>query len=246
MELSVKEVSVFFKKKKALNNISFSLKSGVCGIMGENGAGKTTLFRSVLGLQRYHGDIIKYDICHMGYVPQKFDSLPALSVEETLQYFGCLQGISRSERKIVAEDLLEKVNLTEEKEKKVRELSGGMLRRLGIAQALVSNPELLILDEPTVGLDPAERIRFREILENIRGERIILISSHEIKELAHFCDVFLFLHQGKVVALDSIEHLQEYYKTSDMEEIYFRVIGSGSDGQRKTSATPDLGMAGFK
>ena len=227
MELNVNGISVFFKKKRVLDNISFSMDSGVYGIVGENGAGKTTLFRSILGLQKYHGDIIKNDINHIGYVPQKFDCLPGLSLGETLQYFGCLQGISKPKRKIMAEELLEKVNLAEEKEKKVRELSGGMLRRLGIAQALVSNPELLIMDEPTAGLDPAERIRFRNILESIRGERIILVSSHEIREMEYFCDAFLFLHQGIVVMIDTAERLREHYKIDDMEEIYFRVVGGG-------------------
>lgn len=246
MDLKVNDVSVSFRKKKVLSNICFSVSPGIYGIVGENGAGKTTLFRSILGLQTYSGTIEKNGIFHVGYVPQKFDSLPGLSLEDTLQYFGCLQGIPKNERKSMAEALLEKVNLSEEKNKKVRELSGGMLRRLGIAQALIGDPQLLIMDEPTVGLDPAERIRFRNILKKIREERIILISSHEIKELEHFCDLFIFLHQGRIAAMDSAKHLQEHFGISDMEEIYFNVIGGMLHGEGETPAASDLGMADKK
>lgn len=225
MELRVKNLTVSFGKKEVLQNASFSVTPGSYGVVGENGAGKTTLFRSVLGLQRYRGEIDRIGIRHMGYVPQRFDGLPGLNLTCTLLYFACLHGVPKEEQKSLAAALLEQVNLTDEKEKKVRELSGGMLRRLGIAQALIGEPELLIMDEPTVGLDPAERIRLREVLRRIRGERILLISSHEIRELEHLCDTILFLHRGKVVEAESVERLRERFGTEDLEEIYFRMTG---------------------
>lgn len=224
MRLIVKDLSVAFRKNKVLKNISFSIEPGVYGLIGENGAGKTTLFRSILGLQKHSGEVVNDEIWNVGYVPQKFDSLHGLNLEETLMYFCCLHKIPKSKRKQLAADLLEKVNLTEETKKKVGELSGGMLRRLGIAQALVSEPELLIMDEPTVGLDPMERVRLREILEDVRENRIIIISSHEIHELEHLCEKMIFLHKGELVCFDTLAHLCEHFSTTDLEEIYFKVM----------------------
>ena len=106
----------------------------------------------------------------------------------------------------------------------MRELSGGMLRRLGIAQALLGEPQLLIMDEPTVGLDPAERMNLRKIVERIQAGRIVLISSHEIREIEHLCQYILFLHQGTCLECTSVERLREKYQTEDLEEIYFQVL----------------------
>ncbi len=224
MEMIIKDISVSFHKKNVLENVSISLQPGVYGLLGENGAGKTTLFRTILGLQKHGGTVERRGIDHIGYVPQKFDCLHGLNLADTMQYFCCLQKIPEKERGKRTAEVLEMVNLTGEKEKKVRELSGGMLRRLGIAQAMVSRPEMLVMDEPTVGLDPAERIRLREIVQKISGELIIVISSHEIRELDYMCENMIFLHRGRVICVSSIESLQEKYKTEDMEEIYFRIL----------------------
>lgn len=225
MELRVEDLSVSFHKKIVLDHISFSLQEGVYGLIGENGAGKTTLFRSVLGLQRYSGEVIRDGITQVGYVPQRFDSLHGLNLRDTLYYFASLHNIPRVERDKLVDDLLERVNLTEERGKKVRELSGGMLRRLGIAQALLNQPQLLIMDEPTVGLDPTERMRFREIINGIGENRIMIISSHETHELEQICEKILLLHKGKLLCVDTIKNLCEAYQVKDVEELYFHLIG---------------------
>ena len=224
MRLSLQDVSVQFRKKEALKHLNIVLEPGVYGVIGENGAGKTTLFRSILGLQKYEGMILHERIDRIGYVPQKFECMQGLNAQELLEYFCCLKDIEKSERKTRAARALELVNLTEERTKRMRELSGGMLRRLGIAQALLGEPQLLIMDEPTVGLDPAERMNLRNIVEQIQAGRIVLISSHEIREIEHMCQYILFLHQGTCLECTSVERLREKYQTEDLEEIYFQVL----------------------
>ena len=224
MRLSLQDVSVQFRKKEALKHLNIILEPGVYGVIGENGAGKTTLFRSILSLQKYEGMILHEGIDRIGYVPQKFECMQGLNAQELLEYFCCLKDIDKSERKMQAARALELVNLTEERTKRMRELSGGMLRRLGIAQALLGEPQLLIMDDPTVGLDPAERMNLRKIVEQIQAGRIVLISSHEIREIEHMCQYILFLHQGTCLECTSVERLREKYQTEDLEEIYFQVL----------------------
>ena len=224
MELQISNVSVSFRKKQVLSNICAVIPTGVCGIVGENGAGKTTLFRSVLELQKYEGTICKEGMTRFGYVPQKFECMQGLNVEDTLKYFCSLNEIDRKEQDTLVGNVLTMVNLSDERKKKVRQLSGGMLRRLGIAQALLNEPQLLIMDEPTVGLDPTERIRLREIIRKLNHDRIVMVSSHEIYEMEQICDRILFLHQGKVQGLYTLEELQNMYHTSDMEQIYFKMM----------------------
>jgi ABC-2 type transport system ATP-binding protein len=216
---------VSFHGTEVLKNINLTVTQGVYGVVGENGAGKTTLFRTVLGLQKCQGSISKEGIFHVGYVPQQFDSLHGLNLEETLSYFCSLKEIRKDQQAEVIHTVLETVNLLNEKEKKVRELSGGMLRRLGIAQALINMPELLIMDEPTVGLDPAERRNLREILNNIKQNRIVFVSSHEISELEHLCETIIFLHKGEIVCCKTLDELHQRHATRDLEQIYFEIIG---------------------
>lgn len=224
MKLSLKKISVAFRNKLALDGIDLQVGPGVYGIVGENGAGKTTLFRAILGLQKAKGQIVYEDIQNVGYVPQHFDCLNGLCVEEALLYFACLKNIPKAEQSSLVQNTMELVNLTAEKDKKVRELSGGMLRRLCIGQAILNQPELLIMDEPTVGLDPAERMNLRTIIRNIQKDRIILISSHEIHELENICENMIFIHQGKVKCCNTVEELYETYSTMDLEQIYFKVM----------------------
>lgn len=224
MKLTLDKISVHFRKKEALHEVTLMLTPGIYGIVGENGAGKTTLFRCMLGVQKYKGNIFLEDIQDIGYVPQNFECMAGLKVEEILHYFCCLKGIAKKGQEACVKEVLELVNLSQEKDKKVKALSGGMLRRLGIAQALLGEPQLLIMDEPTVGLDPAERVNLRSIIEKISADRIVLISSHEIREIEHICERIVFLHQGRCIREDSISHLIHAYGTDDLEEIYFRIM----------------------
>ncbi|SDB05763.1 ABC transporter ATP-binding protein [Eubacterium oxidoreducens] len=225
VELKMNQVVVSFRKDRALNGITLTMEPGIYGLIGENGAGKTTLFRSTLEVQSYKGVITKNGISSIGYVPQHFDCLKRLTVGETMKYFCSLKNISHSQRREDIERVLTIVNLTEERDKLIKNLSGGMLRRVGIAQALLGEPQLLIMDEPTVGLDPAERVNFRNIIKKIKGDRIVWISSHEIGELEQMCDRFMLMKQGSLVCMGDLETLYQEYETDNIETLYFKAMG---------------------
>lgn len=197
-------------KSTVLNQISFEINSGVLGLLGENGAGKTTLIEIIATLIKptsgnvfYDGLTIEndlYKIRHqIGYLPQKFDFFPTLSIEESLDYICRLKGIKdKKQRKLEIYEKIQQVGLEEQKEKKFHALSGGMKQRLGIAQALIGNPKILLIDEPTVGLDPHERVAFRQLLSTLGQERLIILSTHIIEDIAMTSDTVLVLHKGKV------------------------------------------------
>lgn len=230
MELEVKDLSVRIKKKMILQEISFRCKPGIYAVIGENGAGKTTLFRAILGLQNgtgtccFHG----FDRYNIGYLPQHFETLNHISVQDAMVYFACLEELEDHVQEKEIERVLTMVNLWEERTKKVGKLSGGMYQRLGIAQAMLGENKLLILDEPTAGLDPIERLNFRRIIQQIEKEspeKIILISSHDTKELDEICKNVIFLHRGRLLICDKLESLYKDYNTSRLEEIFFCLTG---------------------
>jgi ABC-type multidrug transport system ATPase subunit len=195
--------------KHALRNVSLDLHKGMFGLLGPNGAGKTTLMRIMATLlPPIEGDIWVGDfsirrhpteIRHLlGYLPQQFNTYPQLTVAEFLDYFALLSGLRRK-RQMRIDTLLEQVNLTEQRKQRTGTLSGGMKRRLGIAQALLNDPQLLIVDEPTAGLDPAERVRFRNLLATLSGDRIVILSTHIVEDIASTCNDLAILNQGQVL-----------------------------------------------
>ncbi len=167
-----------FKRKTALDEISITFEEGMYGLLGPNGAGKTTLMRSMLGLYRIQQGDILYDghsikkeddfMQHVGYLPQKFGLFKELTVYEMMEYLATLKKIPKSDQRQQIETCVEQVNLSETINDKVGSLSGGMIRRLGIAQALMGSPKTIIVDEPTAGLDPEERVRFKNLLATIK------------------------------------------------------------------------------
>lgn len=178
MELVIEQLTKTYGSKQALNGVSFKVGEGIHGLLGPNGAGKTTLMRLLATLltptsgKAMIGGVPLTDKAQIrqlvGYLPQEFAFYPGMSVLEAMDYLALLSGVKgHSERKRRIDDLLEQVNLTEQRRTKVKALSGGMKRRLGVAQAMVHEPKLLIVDEPTAGLDPEERIRFRRLLQPI-------------------------------------------------------------------------------
>ena len=202
----------------ALDSLNLEIRRGTFGLLGPNGAGKTTLIRILStqlrptegtvmvdgrDLQRQRGDVRR----RLGYLPQDFGAYPQLSACEFLDYVGRLAGLRRAERRDRVEKALHEVRLEEVRDKRSGTFSGGMMRRLGIAQAILSDPEFLIVDEPTVGLDPEERIRFRGLLGRLSRDRAILISTHIVGDISSTCEEIALLDQGRLRYQGSPEDL---------------------------------------
>lgn len=197
----------------ALNNVTLTINGGMFGLLGPNGDGKTTLIRILTGILHPTNGMLqigKYNgnseegrkaIRHvLGYLPQDFDVYPDLSAHEFLDYIGILKGlVDRAARQRRVEELLEIVSLTAVSNRKLKTFSGGMKRRIGIAQALLNDPQLLIVDEPTAGLDPEERIRFRNLLSELGGNRTIILSTHIVEDIAQTCQKFAMMKGGHII-----------------------------------------------
>lgn len=218
MELVIENIAKYYKDKRAVDDVSLCITPGVWGLLGANGAGKTTLMRIVAGIMKpdsgrilYNGvsiDVLKEayrDI--FGYLPQEFGFYPEFTVVDYLEYVAALKGLSVKDTKRKLEELLEKLTLFDVRNKKIVKLSGGMKRRVGIAQALLNEPEVLILDEPTSGLDPGERVRFRNLLSEFAKERIVLISTHIVPDVEYIATRNVVMKNGKFVATGTTEEL---------------------------------------
>lgn len=210
--LEVQNVSKKFKKQEVLHGIDMKLDNAVYGLLGENGAGKTTLMRCIAGLYRNYsgkitwknnnGEIEKKYYEKIGYLPQTFEGLGELKVEEFLKYFCAMKKIDKKLEKTEIERVLESVNLLEHKKKKVASLSGGMRRRLGIAQTMLGNPKLIMFDEPTTGLDPKERLRFQNIIaENKKNENVTIISTHLVSDIEYLSDKIIVMKEGTLLGV---------------------------------------------
>ncbi|MDO4650265.1 MAG: ABC transporter ATP-binding protein [Eubacteriales bacterium] len=218
MKLEIDNVYKHYKDKKAVDGVSFELSSGVWGLLGDNGAGKTTLMRMIAGILAPTSGDIRYDgvSIHVlkekyrdvfGYLPQEFGFYPEFTVQDYLEYMSALKGLPKDRAKSKIDDMLEKMTLTDVRKKRIVKLSGGMKRRVGIAQALLNDPEVLILDEPTSGLDPAERVRFRNLLSEYARDRIVLISTHIVSDIEYISTHNAIMKDGKIVEEGSTEDL---------------------------------------
>ena len=222
-ELELVNVQKSFKEKIAVKDISVCLKHGIYGLLGENGAGKTTLMRMICGiLEPTQGSIL----CDgmriqemggafrnlLGYLPQDFGYYDDFSAYRFLHYMAALKAIPEDYAKNKIDELLEMVDLTAVKDKKLKTFSGGMIRRIGIAQALLNNPEILILDEPTSGLDPKERVRFRNIISSLGKNRIIILSTHIVSDVEYIADSIMIMKNGKMIRSGTEEELAEEVK----------------------------------
>lgn len=226
MKLMIDRVSKQYKNLIAVDRISANLEKGVYGLLGANGAGKTTLMRMICGILKPTGGTISYDgfdvseeayRAILGYLPQDFGYYPEFSAADFLLYLAALKGIPKAQAKRKAEELLELVSLQDVRHKKVKTFSGGMKQRLGIAQALLNEPKLLVLDEPTAGLDPKERVRFRELIENLGKESIVLLSTHIVSDIEHIADEILMMREGQL-----IYHGKWDSRKGDLEEFYLQ------------------------
>ncbi len=212
MELSIKNISKTYSNGlKALDNVNLTIGKGMFGLLGPNGAGKSSLMRTIAGLQAPDsGEIFLGDLNALmqkeelrkvlGYLPQDFGFYPKVNAVELLNHIAILKGISnKSERKEIVEGLLHQTNLFEARKRNVSEYSGGMRQRFGIAQALLGNPKLIIVDEPTAGLDPMERNRFHNLLSEIGENTIVILSTHIVDDVKNLCNRVVVLTSGHII-----------------------------------------------
>lgn len=282
MKIEIDGLSKSYGKKKALNNISMEINEGMFGLLGPNGAGKTTLMRILTTLVKKTEGRVSIDGIsiedrnkirpQVGYLPQEFSVYPGLSVYESLDYLSILSGINDSKkRKRNIYELLDKVNLQKQSRTKVRALSGGMKRRLGIVQALLHDPKVLIVDEPTAGLDPEERIRFRNLLTDFADGRIVILSTHIVEDVEFTCENLAILKEGQIlykgrvkellkkaegsvwstdVDRDEFEKIKKNYRiistVSEGEKVKLRILSSTRPSENAISISPSIEDAYMK
>ncbi len=216
MQLKIDRVTKNYGSKIACDRISIDLEKGVYGLLGANGAGKTTLMRMMCGILQPTSGTISYDGIDvsreeyrdiLGYLPQDFGYYPEFTARDFMMYIAALKGIPKSKAKAKTAELLETVSLINEEKKKIKTFSGGMKQRLGIAQALLNDPKILVLDEPTAGLDPKERIKFRNIISRMGADRIILLSTHIVSDIEHIANTILVMKNGQLIHEGSLEDI---------------------------------------
>lgn len=219
MKLTITNLTKKFGRKTAVDHVDLELTPGIIGLLGPNGAGKTTMIRLLCDLVQPDSGAVLLDGENirsmgedyrdiLGYLPQKVGYYPWFTAEKYLMYIAALKGLSTEEAAAKTKDLLEQVGLYGERKKRLGAFSGGMLQRVGIAQALLNDPKILILDEPTAGLDPQERIRFRTMIAGLARDRLVILSTHIVSDVEHIATQVVMLRSGKVVAHDTIEHIR--------------------------------------
>lgn len=218
MELKIEGLSRVYGKHKVLHDINFSMHEGIYGLIGKNGAGKSTLMRILAtidfpsnGKVFFNGkDIFSIGEEYrgmIGYMPQDYNIYSGFNAIDFLEYMGALKGMKKQELKLKISDVLEIVNLSDVSHKKIRTYSGGMKRRIGIAQAILNNPDILILDEPTAGLDPSERLNFSNFISNLSRKKIVLLSTHIVSDIEAVAKELIVMNKGKILESGKVEDL---------------------------------------
>lgn len=218
MEVVFENISKKYKNKYALKDINITLKNGVYGLLGENGAGKTTLISILVGILKNDTGNIYIDgkntkdmgrdfLSHIGYLPQYTEFYKDFSITDFLLYICAIKGIDKKDGIIQIDELLKKVNLSNIRHKKIGTLSGGMRQRVGIVSAVLGNPSILILDEPTAGLDPNERIRFRNLIAQFSENRIVILATHIVSDIEFIANEVILLKNGALMKQDTIKNL---------------------------------------
>ncbi len=205
--IELQNLSKKYGKRKAADGISVCLEKKTYGLLGPNGSGKTTLLRMVAGVIRPTGGRVACSSGRIGYLPQNFGCFPELRVREQLEYFACLKRIPSGEQKREISRVLGLVHLQERGEERCRKLSGGMVRRIGIAQALLGRPDILLLDEPTAGLDPEERGNFSRIISQVQGQTAVLLSTHLVEDVKNLCQEVILLREGRIRKMGTTEQI---------------------------------------
>lgn len=216
MELELQNVSKQYGQKRAVDDVSVRLEPGVYGLLGANGAGKTTLMRMICGVLRPTSGTILLNgkkmeslgeqyYAQLGYMPQDFGFYPDFTAREFMLYMAAVKGLAGNTAKKRTENLLQMVNLSDVANKKIRSFSGGMKQRLGIAQAELNAPSILVLDEPTAGLDPKERVRFRNLISDFAKQKIVILSTHIVSDVSYIADTILMMKDGRFLLQGSME-----------------------------------------
>ena len=233
MELTIRDLTKRYKDKTAVDGVNLRLTEGINGLLGANGAGKTTLMRMLCGILKPTAGTVALDGVDvsnedyravLGYLPQNFGYYPEFTGLDFLCYLAVLKGLSRPHAKRKAAELLELVSLAEAGKKKIKTYSGGMKQRLGIAQALLNDPRLLIVDEPTAGLDPKERVRFRNLIAGLGRDTIVLMSTHIVSDVEKIADHMLMMSNGKIILNEPWDKGR-----TDLEQLYMGEFGG--DGE---------------
>ena len=254
MEINIQNVSMTYPSgKQALQNLSLELRSpSLIGLLGPNGAGKSTLMKLlVAALLPTTGSILvdgqpltrveRQLKARLGYLPQDFGLFDELTVEQFLDYMAALKGLRGS--RAVIRQVIRSVNLEEKARAKIRTLSGGQRQRVGIAQALLGNPEVIVLDEPTVGLDPLQIIEIRTLIKELGKTHTVLFSSHILSEVQNLCDQILIIAKGKLVAFDTPENLET--RLRGQSEIRLTTDASREEAEKILSGLADIGQAAY-
>jgi ABC-2 type transport system ATP-binding protein len=218
MNLSIERLTKKYESKLAVDDISLNLQEGVYGLLGANGAGKTTLMRMICGVLTPTLGEVKLDGKNnidlgedyrdlIGYLPQDFGYYPDFTAKEFMLYIASLKGLMPGFAKEKTNELLNMVGLESVAKKKIRTFSGGMKQRLGIAQAVLNDPKILVLDEPTAGLDPKERVRFRNLISDFSKEKIVILSTHIVSDIEYIANEILIMKSGTIIAKNSVDEL---------------------------------------
>lgn len=223
MELIVDRLTKQYQNKIAVDSINLKLNCGIYGLLGENGAGKTTFIRMLCGILKPTNGTVTFDGMDvsseeyraiLGYLPQEFGYYPDFTGMDFLLYMSSLKGLTKTTAKRKAIKLFELVNLSDCAKKKIKTYSGGMKQRLGIAQALLNDPKVIILDEPTAGLDPKERVRFRNLIKELGKDSIILLSTHIVSDIENIADDVIMMKDGQIIFEGATSDI------SDLERLY--------------------------
>lgn len=231
--LCIDNITKKYQDRTVVEPISLKLTTGVYGLLGANGAGKTTLMRMICGILRptsgqisLAGEPVTSEAYRamLGYLPQDFGYYPDFTGSEFLLYMAALKGLSKPQAREKSGELLKLVGLAEQSRKRIKTYSGGMKQRLGIAQALLNDPRLLVLDEPTAGLDPKERVRFRDLIARAGKSSIVLLSTHIVSDVEHIADSILMMKAGKLIYQGKWEESR-----GDLEQFYLEQFEDGAD-----------------
>lgn len=246
MELIIDRLTKQYGNKIAADRISLTLHTGVYGLLGANGAGKTTLMRMMCGVLKPTSGEIQFngiDVSHedyrdvLGYLPQDFGYYPEFTALDFLMYIATLKGLPKIKAKEKALEMLELTSLMEVRKKKIKTFSGGMKQRLGIAQAMLNNPKIVILDEPTAGLDPKERVRFRNLISKLGADRIVLLSTHIVSDVENIASTILVMKDGQMIHQGS---LAEIIRT--IEDKVWECIVSSNEADQLMSNYPVINI----